>query len=66
MSKNEISRTISCIYFMKIWVDLGFELSEVSLVHTYTYMECNTTSEEDLPVVGFTRQFPSTRPEAEY
>ena len=32
MSKNEISRTISCIYFMKIWVDLGFELSEVSLM----------------------------------
>ena len=32
MSKNEISRTISCIYFMKIWVDLGFESSEVSLV----------------------------------
>ena len=28
--------------------------------------ECDTTSEEDLPVVGFTRQFPSTRPEAEY
>ena len=35
MSKNEISRTISCIYFMKIWVDLGFESSEVSLIYKY-------------------------------
>ena len=35
MSKNEISRTISCIYFMKIWVDFGFELSEVSLIHIF-------------------------------
>ena len=32
VSKIEISRTISCIYFMKIWVDLGFESSEVSLI----------------------------------
>ena len=37
MSKNEISRTISCIYFMKIWVDLGFESSEVSLIWAFDY-----------------------------
>ena len=37
MSKNEISRTISCIYFMKIWVDLGFESSEVSLLVMYIH-----------------------------
>ena len=36
MSKNEIWRTISCIYFMKIWVDLCFVTSEVSLLGTYT------------------------------
>ena len=39
MSKNEIWRTISCIYFMKIWVDLCFVTSEVSLIssHFYSY-----------------------------
>ena len=44
MSKNEISRTISCIYFMEIWVDLGFESSEVSLVHIHKKFEVNQTN----------------------
>ena len=39
MSKNEIWRTISCIYFMKIWVDLCFVTSEVSLMYHFSNTE---------------------------
>ena len=39
MSKNEILRTISCMYFMKIWVNSWFSTSKIVLISTYFHIE---------------------------
>ena len=41
-SNNEILRTISCIYFMKIWVNSWFSTSEIVLVDILSEKETST------------------------